>query len=315
VIYSIGGIGGAFAKTVAQLLTIRAIFGIGVGLIIPLSTSLIADFFEGTQRTRMMGLSGSVSHFGGVVFLLLSGWLAGFGWQNAFFVYGLSIVILGMVALWVPEPQVKRPAAGAKAKLPLGVYLCALWGALIMIAFYAAPTNLAMFIESEQIGKAQAAGFFLSAMTMTGVVIGVILATLMKWFGRYFPAIGVGVMAVGYALLGIAHTKILVVAAMLCIGFSSGVLMPLLLLEVARLSPEVSRAFGMAVVSVGVYLGQFLSPVVLKFVSLILGKDAFGPQFNFLAISLAIAAAATMALAFKNRKQAFPAMAQANLHH
>ena len=62
VIYFLGGVGGGLANSVPQLLVIRALFGVGVGLIIPLSISLIADFCQKEERARIMGLSGSVSH-------------------------------------------------------------------------------------------------------------------------------------------------------------------------------------------------------------------------------------------------------------
>ncbi|MFH1227057.1 MAG: MFS transporter, partial [Planctomycetota bacterium] len=152
VIYFLGGVGGGLAKSITQLLIIRGIFGIGVGLIIPLSISLIADFYEKQERAKMMGLSGSVSHFGGVVFLLLSGWLACMNWRYAFGVYGLSALIMFTVFFWLPEPQAtqQKTAGNAAVKLPWQIYWCAAIGALMMVAFYAAPTNLAMFIENQQ---------------------------------------------------------------------------------------------------------------------------------------------------------------------
>ncbi|MDD2703281.1 MAG: MFS transporter, partial [Candidatus Omnitrophica bacterium] len=150
VIYFLGGVGGGFAQNITQLLIIRGIFGIGVGLIIPLSTSLIADFYAGVERTKVMGLSGSVSHMGGVVFLLLSGWLACMSWRYAFGVYALSLLTAIMLLMWLPEPVSKKTGGMVKSKLPGGSYWCAVLGALMMVAFYAAPTNLAMFIENER---------------------------------------------------------------------------------------------------------------------------------------------------------------------
>lgn len=368
VIYLFGGVGGGFAESISQLLVIRGIFGAGVGLIIPLSISLIADFCQKEERARMMGLSGSVSHFGGVIFLLLSGWLACMSWRYAFGVYGLSLIIIVMVLFWLPEPEVRRTAGVEKAKLPGEVFLCAVLGALMMVAFYAAPTSLAMFIENEprlytssaplfkdraeleanlvtgtissttvasfrrnginiseqavfsvedpgrrwkiaqgdrkyivmkteaglvvaaeRIGRPGIAGYFLSAMTIVGVIAGVVLAVLLRLWGPFCAVAGIASMAVGYAILGSVSSLAGVFISMLCIGFSSGVLMPLLLLRVARVTPEASRAFSMAVVSAGIYLGQFMSPVILKLASSFPGQDAFRGQFNFLALSLSVA--------------------------
>ncbi|MFH0838728.1 MAG: MFS transporter [Candidatus Omnitrophota bacterium] len=393
-IYCLGGIGGGFARNINELLIIRGIFGIGVGLIIPLSTSIIADFYEGIERTKMMGYSGSVSHFGGVVFLLVSGWLACISWRYAFIVYGLSVIIFLMVLLWLPEPVSKKAATLVKSKLPFGVYVCAFLGVLMMVAFYAAPTNLAMFIESERklytsqmplfkdkeelerhlesgtvsdvtieafrnngiilsnkaslaliepgkswsitdknkkyiikkeptqlviytekIGRPGIAGYLLSTMTLIGVVSGIFLVGLMRVFGLFCPTIAIASMAIGYALLAFTNSLLLILLAMVCIGFSSGVLMPLLLLKVAKIVPDVSRTFAMAVLSVGIYLGQFLSPVILKAASVFSGGEAFRAQFNFLTLGLTVSAIIGFVIAFKNRKQTRPSGEGVSLHH
>ena len=110
-------------------------------------------------------------------------------------------------------------------------------------------------------------------------------------------------MAAGYAVLGAASSLTGVFISMVCIGYSSGVLMPLLLLRVAKITPDASRAFSMAVVSVGIYLGQFLSPVILTLASAFPGQDAFRGQFNFLAVSLAAATLIGLGNAIKAAKQ------------
>lgn len=368
VIYFIGGVGGGLARSIEQLLIIRGLFGVGVGLIIPLSISLIADFYEKEERAKMMGLSGSVSHFGGVVFLLLSGWLACMSWRYAFGVYGLSALIMFTVFFWLPEPQIRKTAGPVSVRLPWQVYWCAVIGGLMMVAFYAAPTNLAMFIENQQnmytsvtplfkdkaeleaslqsgvltesvraslknngiavsdnasfavrepakswvisdrsrkfvvkketdrlvvsterIGRPGIAGFYLSTMTMVGVVSGVIIAVLLRTLGPFCSVVGIFAMAIGYAVLARTYSLSGVLISMLCIGFSSGILMPILLLRVARITPEQGRALSMAVVSCGIYLGQFLSPVILKAASSFPGEDVFRSQFNFLAVGLAAA--------------------------
>jgi len=382
IIYFITGVGGGFAHSITQLLVIRALFGIGVGLIIPLSTALIADFFSGEQRTKMMGLSGSVSHFGGVIFTLLAGWLACISWRFAFGVYGLTLLIIFMVGLWLPQEESGASIQVKKGKLPFGVYICAVLGVLMMVAFYAAPTNLAMFIENEhqmytstkplfknkeeflahlekgtisevtvrsfqeqgielsrkahlsvkepgkvwiitdrnaryiirkkpdrlvisreRLGRPGIAGYFLSTMTLVGVISGAILAFLVRIFKGFLAVVGIAMMGLGYLVLGKASSLGVVFISMLCIGFSSGVLMPLLLLRVAKITPAESRTFGMAVVSIGVYLGQFVSPLVLKGASIVFRTtDIFRGQFYFLAIFLGVAALVGLVITLKSFK-------------
>src|SRR5699024_2222092 len=80
-IYLIGGVGAQFSSNIETLLILRLVLGAGVGLIMPLSMSLINDYFEGKERTKMMGYNSAFSNLGGILTMLLAGWLATFGWH------------------------------------------------------------------------------------------------------------------------------------------------------------------------------------------------------------------------------------------
>lgn len=382
IIFCIGGIGGGLARSIVQLLCFRALLGVGVGLIMPLSTSLIADFFQGEARTKMMGLSGSINHLGGVVFLSVAGWLACMSWRYAFAVYGLAILSLVLVLKWLPEWQKKTGAGQGGFKVSGGVWGCAALGTLMMIAFYAVPTNLAMFIEAEdamfvsqvrlfdtpeqlaeslknkevpeevkeklrqngvemvgtvtieqdgdkrwllkdkrrtvvvkrtakgleickeRLGRPAIAGFVLSAMTLAGVLSGIVLAPLIRVFRKFFAAFTMILMGAGFYLLKAAQSVPVVVAGVICIGLASGFMMPLLLLQVSKIVTPVTRPFAMAIVSAGVFLGQFVSPIVLEFV----GKDSVRTQFLALAVGLGAATALAVVMAVFRKGGGEPAI-------
>ncbi|MBN2381572.1 MFS transporter [bacterium] len=369
IIYFLGGIGGGLAGSIPQLLVIRGLLGVGIGLVMPLSTTLIADFFQGEARTKMMGLSGSITNLGGVFFLLVSGWLACFSWRYSFGVYALSLVTLIMVGFWLPEPPQYKSSGHKALALSRGIYLCAILGMLMMICFYAVPTNLALFIESEQqlftsdtplfrskqdlldhlqrgtvsdaarlafrenglelsgsasltvqepgaiwritdkrkkylvrkennalhvsterLGRPALAGYALATMTLSGVVSGIILSPVTRMLGVFTVPTALLLMTIGFGILYGTSTLPEVFIAVPFIGLSAGFLMPSLILKVSKLAPGVSRTLAMAIVSSAVFLGQFLSPLVLKSAAHIAGNDTFRFRFGFLASSLLLAA-------------------------
>jgi len=390
-IYAVCGVGGAAAQSIAGLLATRALLGVGIGLIMPLSTTLIADFFSGPARTRMMGLSVAVNNVGGVLFLSAAGWLACVNWRLAFGVYALALVTLVLVARWLPEPP--APARGARSKgarLPAGIYGCALLGVLMMIAFYAVPTNLALFIEdereifasdrplfegredlerhlagggvseilraefagrgiplseragiteeaagrrwvvadgkrrypvvrdgsrlvvhAERLGRPALAGSALSVMTLSGALAGAALGLLARRLGSLAVPAALGLMAGGFALLSRAAGMAAVFAAVPFIGFSAGMLMPALLLRVPAIAPPSSRPLAMAVVGGGVFFGQFISPVALEGLAVLLGLDSFRGRFGAVAAGLAAAALIGAAAAVRARRTAARAPADA----
>src|SRR5699024_1353330 len=79
IIYLIGGVGPQLVSSIVMLIGLRLFLGAGVGLVMPLSMSLINDYFKGKERTQMMGYNSAFSNFGGIITMLLAGWLATFG--------------------------------------------------------------------------------------------------------------------------------------------------------------------------------------------------------------------------------------------
>jgi len=149
-IYVLGGAGGGLAKSIASLLMIRAFLGIGIGLIMPLSTTLIMDFFEGKARTKMLGLQASVNQLGGMIFLALSGWLSMISWRYAFCVYFLGVISFFFILIWLPKPPKKEIQKKTKVKLNAGIFRLAGIGLLMMIAFFVVNTDLGLFIQNDR---------------------------------------------------------------------------------------------------------------------------------------------------------------------
>lgn len=153
-IYLLSGLGGGFSQSFTQLLAFRAFLGVAIGLLMPLSSSLIFDYFEGSERNKMMGLSGSSNQLGGMVFLSLSGILASYNWRYSFAVYALALVTLVFVSLWMPSDkrskQIHKKASTVKVKLNYKIFGLGLAAMLMMIVFFVVSTDLALFIENER---------------------------------------------------------------------------------------------------------------------------------------------------------------------
>lgn len=78
VLYVAAGTGCFFVDNIHLLLLMRALLGVSVGLIMPLSTGLLSFFYPPEEQARLMGLSAAMNQMGGVVGTLLAGMLAFF---------------------------------------------------------------------------------------------------------------------------------------------------------------------------------------------------------------------------------------------
>ena len=65
------------AKSMWLLILFNCLLGIGAGLVIPLTTGLVADYFDGRYRTRQLGISSSISNLTLVLTTALAGWSTG----------------------------------------------------------------------------------------------------------------------------------------------------------------------------------------------------------------------------------------------
>lgn len=150
--YLIGGIGAGLMSSIGGVLAMRMVLGVGVGLIMPLSNTLIFEYFNGEERTKMMGLAGSVNQLGGMIFLSVSGILACYSWRYSFFVYALAVLSIILTSIWLPESGRKQAAqsSGAKVRLPGAVFLLAALGSLMMMVFFVVTTDLALFVQRDR---------------------------------------------------------------------------------------------------------------------------------------------------------------------
>lgn len=67
VLYVLAGAGCFLASDIYVLLVLRALLGVSVGLIMPLSTGLLAYYYPPEQQAHLMGLSAAMNQMGGVV--------------------------------------------------------------------------------------------------------------------------------------------------------------------------------------------------------------------------------------------------------
>ena len=97
-----------FSQDFGQLLTIRAISGIGLGCLLPATFSLMADTFPPKQRGRALGIMGGIGVLGIVVGVLGLGLLATEElWRWGFFILGGFSIISGLVVWFLVDEPVR----------------------------------------------------------------------------------------------------------------------------------------------------------------------------------------------------------------
>ena len=111
----------AFCTEYWQLVTVRALEGLGESFYFPASMSLIADYHRGATRSRAMSFHQSSVYAGTIAGGSLAGYMAQYhGWQSSFYVFGWGGIALAVVLVaMLREPQ--RGAADHVAE-PVAVH-------------------------------------------------------------------------------------------------------------------------------------------------------------------------------------------------
>jgi MFS family permease len=304
IIYIIGGLGAIPAPNIFFVLLSRAVLGVGVGLIMPLSTGLIADFFIGEERAKMMGYSTSFSNLGGAFAILIAGFLANIYWKYTFFVYGIGFIVLMLDLISIKDPPKETIKNRERHIINFQVYISAIMIFLTTIVFYAVPTNIALYFMKENIGNPEMVGIATTFLTLSAFFAGMIFAKILDKLKKFSVPLDLLIMATGYIGLSIASSFVGVVISLLGVGFGLGSLYSFIYLRTSLFAPRGAQVLAMSVVSVGLYLGQFLSPIVISLIGKISGYKSMRFDFMILGIGLCVALIVSLTQAFINSKRA-----------
>ena len=299
--YIAGGAGGGLADSIPFLLFMRAILGIGVGILMPISTGIIADLWSGYEKTRTMGLASASSNLGGIISTLLSGLLAAVNWRASFMIYLLGVPVWLLVVFFMPDQQ-PEPSQNRQTKhgsFLLGSYI--LWGLgmfLLMAAFYSIPVNIALYIRENGLGDSRMAGLAMAVMTASSFLTGLVFGRLNKMMGSWLPGASLGIFALSFYGLSAFPSALPLLGCLVLNGMGFGILVPSIMNGVTQKTGQSSGTAGTSVVTGFLFAGQFASPLVTSGASAFLFDD---PGISGIYLTLACGAGLTTVLTLSFR--------------
>ncbi len=289
-LYVLAGAGCYFIDDIYVLLLMRAVLGISVGLIMPLSTGLLSYYFPPEEQARLMGLSAAMNQMGGVVATLLAGLLATIEWNYAFLVYLLGLIALVMVWLWLPDEQLE---SANKRGIPfqprqlLKFHPSVVGMLLLMMIFFVFPTNFAV-VASEQLKlTTELTTFIMVGLDVVAFFAGLVFGEVMHRFRhsvKYFAPV---FFLLGYITYLVPNVPMVALGSAF-IGLANGIGVPYLNTIASIKGGKNSATTVMPLLSAALYLGQFISPVVVIPVSRMLfgNADLSGPYKVAILLSL-----------------------------
>ena len=270
-LYVAAGAGCFFVDDIYVLLVMRALLGISVGLIMPLSTGLLAYYFPPEEQARLMGLSAAMNQMGGVVATLLAGLLATIQWNYAFLVYLMGLIAVVMVWLWLPDEKLgssnKRGIPFEPRQL-LKFHPSVIGMLLLMMIFFVFPTNLAVIASQQTALSSEAITMIMVGLDVVAFFVGLVFGGLMHTFRRGVKYFAPLFFLLGYLLLAcpecsMVNCQLSIILGSAFIGIANGVGVPYLNTIASIKGGKNSATTVMPLLSAALYLGQFVSPLVV----------------------------------------------------
>lgn len=263
-----------------------AVMGIGIGLVVPMATSLVSDCFSGAEQQTVMGWQSSAANVGAMLMTFLGGLLAAVHWSCNYLVYLIAVPGLVLAAVCLPR-TVGRQGSEQTPNGGVGYFTllqrwpvlagCLLAAAVTML-FNIVPTNLSMYVTEAGIGSAAQAGTATSLLLLSGTLGGIFYGALSKRLGRYVMAFGFCMLAMGQLVCSAAPNMAVVYLGCLLCGCSISTVMPRAMLEMAEQSggnPAATAALAMSASN----LGGFCSPAITMAARQLSGSGSVSARF------------------------------------
>ncbi len=271
VLYTAGGAAAGLFDSIGAVLAMRALVGVGVGIIMPLSTGLLSYYFPPEMRERLMGLSSAANQLGGVVATLLAGILANVSWRLSFTVYLMGLISIVLCLIFMPNDRIRE---GAQERG--GVSMSGVWRRnrmhvvcmfLLMTAFFVYPANFAIVTAAEGVIPMSLCAVIMAGCDLVAFVGGLAFVRVKRCFGRHTRLVAPALFFCGYCLLAFVGGWVGTLVGSALIGFANGVGVPYIISAASANEGKAAATTVMPMISAALYLSQFLSPFLLSLVS------------------------------------------------
>src|SRR3954463_1458411 len=309
VVYAIVGTAPLWLPSLQLIVVSRVLVGLTEAAIMTCCTTLLADYFHGSQREKYFGLQVVFTTVAATIFFGLGGALGATNWRTPFWLYAVSLPLAVAAAKFVWQPAPRAQQAARTEKLPplpwrrLGAPVAVtLLGGLI---FYVLIVELSFKLDDIGVESTATIGAA-SAIASLGTAIG---AFLFGRLARLGPAVRVplafGLSGIGILGMGLASALPVVVVFAVVTGFGNGLLLPSLLTWALSPLGFEQRGRGTGVWTSALFIGQFVCPLVVLALT-----GALGSLGSALAVLGVVSLAAAIGVrALKPTQAADPALA------
>lgn len=238
-----------FVNSFGLILLARLFLGFSVGLVQPIGTSLLADYYTDQERNQLMGFQSACSGLANTLMTFIVGLFIQSSWRMGFSVYFIGLIIFFLTFIYLPSdqaapsgPVAKAPKSQTKGKLSLSVIWWMLAMFLFNMAYSAGILEFSLTVVETGAGSATDAANVTAAVAVVSLLAGVIFGKYMQLTKKYAGLIAIALMGAGNFITGLGSGMPLLAFGSALVGLSFGLFMPYVMSAVNRHSTKENSA-------------------------------------------------------------------------
>jgi MFS family permease len=267
VVYALVGTAPVWLPSLQLIVASRVLLGITEAAIMTCCTTLLADYFHGSQREKYFGLQVVFTTVAATIFFGVGGALGAADWRTPFWLYVVSLPLAVAAArlIWQPAPRAQAaarahrlaPLPWRQLAAPIGVSLV---GGLI---FYVLVVQLSFKLDSIGVESTAIIGAASAIASLGTAVGGIVFGRLAKRGPAVLVPLAFALSGIGILGLGLSSAVPAVIAFAVVTGFGNGLLLPALLTWALSSLGFEQRGRGTGVWTSAFFIGQFVCPLVV----------------------------------------------------
>ena len=293
--YSVFGTAPLYLESLGAIIGSRVLVGLCEAAIMTCCTTLIADYWSGPRRSRYLGLQTLLASVSATVFLGLGGALGSSGWRTPFWLYLVAALLAVPMVLLIRQPARGVTAAGLppvpwrRLRVPCLVTLAG------GVVFYALIVELSFVLDEAGVTATATIGALSALMSLATAIAAGSFARLSGRTPRELLPVAFGASAAGFLIIWASGGSVPVLTAGAVVtGAGTGLLLPVLLTWATNGLSFAERGRGTGLFTAALFIGQFLSPVLIMAVAGAAG--GLRPALGVLGAVSAILAVAMLAV-------------------
>lgn len=297
----LGGFLPMFMPTLELKIAVRVIAGLGVGLIQPLSASLIVDCFEGDTANVMMGFQSACVGLGASIFSYTMAAIMVYDWHYAYCAYLYAIAIFLLVLFGIPSfvndigRKEKKETKSEKSDvvrhaLPAAAYVGCIAQLIYGLGYGAFDNCLSVAATETATISTVSAAAIASWGGIASLIGGLVFGVVVKYTGlKKMGVISLILNVIGFLIVGLTDTTVMwyIGVTILKVGFCWW--MPFVNFLVNDGTDETNSALATSLGFVGNSLGAFVFGYVFSLIGNLFGGFTYHQGFVYGAVFIAIA--------------------------